>query len=125
MLKKFINYLNLITAFGMSLAHRASQTHSGCSWEIITDQQCFQLALQRRVICFLGKESLATWVCDAMPFGLRAKELSSYLFTLTQLAMESLGGKVVLRHSSLLLSRKYLGKWRETGREINLMGNHL
>lgn len=73
-------------------------------------------------MCFLEKESLAIQVYGVMPFGPRIKEFSSYLFALTQLATESLGGKVVLRHSGLLLSRKNLGKWREMGGEINTMG---
>lgn len=74
---------------------------------------------------FYGKEHLAIWIVGAMPFGPRVKELSGYLFVLTQLATESFGEKAVLRHSSLLLSRKKMGKLREMGGEINLMGNHL
>lgn len=69
---------------------------------------------------FYLKEHLAIWIVGAMPLGPRVKEFSGYLFVLTQLATESFGGKVVLRHSSLLPSRKNLGKWREMGGEINL-----
>ena len=66
------------------------------------------------------KEHLAIWIVGAMPLGPRVKEFSCYLFVLTQLATESFGGRVVLRHSSLLLSRKNMGKWREMGGEIIL-----
>lgn len=76
-------------------------------------------------VFFYGKEHLAIWIIGAMSLGARVEEFCGYLFVLTQLATESFGEKLVLRHSSLLLSRKNLGKRRELGGEINLMGNHL
>lgn len=94
--------------------------------EVITDQcGVFNRHYkQDNVGFFHEKEHLAIWIVDAMPFGPRVKEFSGYLFVLTQLATESSGENVVLRHSSLLLSRKNLRKWREMGGEIILMGNH-
>lgn len=65
---------------------------------------------------FWGKESLAVSIYSVMPFRLRVIEFSSYLFVLIQLAMECLGGKVVLRCSSLLLRKKILGKTERNGR---------